>query len=275
MASQILINLYQNIRTKTLPRKRFYNIKQLDKLMGAKCDIRQIRTISKLELCELLCNYFIQLKNPDGSNYEPRTVRGMLGSFKDTGKIRIMDASIISGLDFVKLTSVQKTKQYILKSERLGDLPRRAESLSDEDVNKLWQCNQLGPNNPESILNTLWWNNTIYFGIRSIKPLVDMKWGDITVHTDSEGREYLQFQERQSKTRQGDNPVSVRDVLPKAWATNDARCPVALFKLYASLLPSDYSISNCPFYIATNTKDPSIKFPCFKRQPVGVNKQLG
>ena len=65
----------------------------------------------------------------------------------------------------------------------------------------------------EEVLNTLWWNNTTYFGIRSVKPHVDMKWGVIAVHTDPEGREYLQFQERQSKTCQRDNPVSVRTTL--------------------------------------------------------------
>ena len=70
----------------------------------------------------------------------------------------------------------------------------------------------------------------------------------------SDGNDFLQFQERQSKTCQEDNPVSVCDVHPKSWATNDARCPVALYKLYATLRPSDYSTSNSPFYLATNTK---------------------
>ena len=114
-----------------------------------------MKPIPKLELCKILCNYFIQLKKPDGSNYEPSTVRGMLGSFERYLKNKNYGTSVITGLEFVKLTSVLKTKQKILISEGLGNLPWHSESLSDEDVIKLWQCNQLDPNNPESILNTL------------------------------------------------------------------------------------------------------------------------
>ncbi|CAI9744275.1 Hypothetical predicted protein [Octopus vulgaris] len=58
----------------------------------------------------------------------------------------------------------------------MENLPRRAESLSDDDINKLWECDQLGPNTPESIFNTLWWNNTVHFGIRSVKPHNDMRY---------------------------------------------------------------------------------------------------
>ena len=259
-------------QNKSTVKKTFYNIKQLKLFTEGNGDTRPIESIPKSELCDILCTYFIHLKKSDGSNYEPSTIRGMMGSFERYLKSKNYGCSIISDPEFAKLTSVLKTKQKILKSEGMGNLPRRAESLSDQHINKLWECNQLGPNNPESILNTLWWNNTTHFGIRSVKPHVDMKWGDVTLHCDSDGNEFLQFQERQSVTCQGDNPVSVRDVHPEAWATNDARCPVALYKLYATLRPSDYSTSNSPFYLATNTKIPSNKFPWFKRQPVGINK---
>jgi len=46
-----------------------------------------------------------------------------------------------------------------------------------------------------------------------------MAWGDIELKTDTNGIEYLEFNERQSKTRTGVNPRDVRHVTPKMWAT--------------------------------------------------------
>ena len=163
----------------------------------------------------------------------------MMGSFERYLKSKNYVCSIISDPEFAKLTSVLKTKQNILKSEGMGNLPRRAESLSDQHINKLWECNQLGPNNPESILNTLLWNNTTHFVIRSVKPHVDMKWGDVTLHCDSYGNEFLQFQERQSKTCQVDNPVSVRDVHPKPGLPTMHGAPS---RCTNCMLPSDHLI---------------------------------
>ncbi|XP_041363217.1 uncharacterized protein LOC121378885 [Gigantopelta aegis] len=50
---------------------------------------------------------------------------------------------------------------------------------------------------------------------KSVKPHRDMKWGDVTLQTDGDGKEFLMFTERQSKTCQGDNPQTMRDVQPK------------------------------------------------------------
>ena len=43
-----------------------------------------------------------------------------------------------------------------------------------------------------------------------------MKWGDIQLLTDANGAEYLDYSERQTKTRTGAEPPNVRAVKPKA-----------------------------------------------------------
>ena len=232
-------------------------------------DTRPIESIPKSELCDILCTYFIQLKKSDGSNYEPSTIRGMLGSFERYLKSKNYGCSIISDPEFAKLTSVLKTKQKILKSEGMGNLPRRAESLSDQHINKLWECNQLGPNNPESIFNTLWWNNTTHFGIRSVKPHVDMKWGDVRLLYTVTPMEtiFYNFKNGNRKPVRGTIQFLFAMFIQKPGLPTmhgaPSRCTNCM------LGPSDYSTSNSPFYLATN---PSNKFPWFKRQPVGINK---
>ena len=102
-----------------------------------------------------------------------------------------------------------------------------------------------------------------------------MCWGDISLFTEEHGREYLQFTERQTKTRSGENPRDVRLVKPKMWANtqNPDRCPISVYKTYADKRPYSYSNADHPFYIATTTVHlPSLQEKCFKRNPVGVNK---
>ncbi|XP_070188560.1 uncharacterized protein KIAA1958 homolog [Littorina saxatilis] len=262
----------QTNKNKNTLRKTVYDIRRLSTFMAKHGDKRNICTIQPQELCKILCSFFMSLKKPDGKEYEPSTLRGLLSSIHRQLKSKKYCASVIDGPEFAQLREVVKTKQKIVKQEGCGNLPNRAQPLKDEDVDKLWQTKQLGVADPEAILNTLWWQNTVNFGLRSVTPHRHMQWGDVSLHEDSNGREYLQFCERQSKTCQGDNPKSVRDVCPKAWALNNERCPVAVYKTYAALRPKGYSETSSPFYCATNTKVASEECPWFKRQPVGVNK---
>ena len=177
------------------------------------------------------------------------------------------------GLEFSKLREVLKTKQKLLKAQGRGNLPNRDQALTDDDVDKLWQSSEMGTNTPESLLNALWWTNAVNFGLRSVTPHRNMRWGDVTIKVDSNGQQYLEYNERQTKTRTGENTRNVRLLPPKAWATNDERCPVKLFNLYSQLRPSNFSTPDSPFYLATNSKTtPPGNHPWFKRQPVGVNK---
>ena len=45
-----------------------------------------------------------------------------------------------------------------------------------------------------------------------------MKWGDVQLLTDVNGAEYLEYSERQTKTRTGAEPRNVRAVKPKAYS---------------------------------------------------------
>ncbi len=139
----------------------------------------------------------------------------------------------------------------------------------------LWTTNQLGNANPESVLNTLWFNNTVHFGLRGSDEHKQMRWGDVELKQDSSGLEFLEFTERVSKTRQGVDAKGVRSVSPKMWATpeNKDRCPVELYKLYRGYRPVGFGLPDTAFYIASTTiKNPPIESQWFKRQPVGIHK---
>ena len=76
--------------------------------------------------------------------------------------------------------------------------------------------------NPQSIINSMWLNMTMHFGLRGRQEHTQMLWGDVQLNTDESGREYLEFNERMTKTRPG-NSKDVRPFQPKMFATGELR----------------------------------------------------
>ena len=99
-----------------------------------------------------------------------------------------------------------------------------------------------------------------------------MCWGDVQLGKDEDGTEYLTFNERQTKTRQGDT-TDIRAVPPTLWANEDDedRCPIKIYKLYRDKRPADFNGDDDPFYLAATTRFNG-QGSWFMRQPVGQNK---
>ena len=85
------------------------------------------------------------------------------------------------------------------------------------------------------------------------------------------GAGYLEYSERQTKTRTAAEPRNVREVKAVASGSPD-RDPVFVYKVYSEERPSSMKDSDSPFYLGINyTKNPAEK-PRFKATAVGVNK---
>ena len=72
--------------------------------------------------------------------------------------------------------------------------------------------------NQQALLNTMWLNMTMHFGLRGRQEHVTMLWGDVELKKDSSGIEILAFNERTTKIRQGATR-DVRPFRPKIFAT--------------------------------------------------------
>ena len=94
-----------------------------------------------------------------------------------------------------------------------------------------------------------------------------MCWGDVQLHQNTNGEEFLEYSERQTKTRTGENPRDVRQTKPKMFSfPGSEKHPVAAYKLYAKKRQTEMNDSDTPFYLAVNncTKQESSK-PWFKK----------
>ena len=67
-------------------------------------------------------------------------------------------------------------------------------------------------------------------------------WGDITLHNDTElNTEYLEYNERQTKTRTGVDLNNIRKEKPRVYANHTDTCPIEIYKKYADHRPDQYS----------------------------------
>ena len=146
-------------------------------------------------------------------------------------------------------------------------------AITDEKVDIFYENNLLGVSSAESLLSTIWLNNTIHLGMRGCQEHRDLCWGDVKLCKDAQGNEYLVYNERQTKTRSGVDASNVRKVSPKMFSTGDERDPVVVYKIYCEKRTENIMADNAPFYLEINhTKTDGSKKRWFKSAPMGVNK---
>jgi len=83
---------------------------------------------------------------------------------------------ILIGLTFPKTTRTKGEKKSLC---RLAQAGTDVNGLSEEDIQVLYEKDLLGSSTAEALLNTVWFNNTIHFGLQGCKEHREMCWGDV------------------------------------------------------------------------------------------------
>ena len=133
----------------------------------------------------------------------------MVASFERHLKRKSYPVSIINDHAFERLRKTLHSKQKQLKKKGKGNKPHASVDLTEDEMKILYEKGLLGASSPEAILNTLWLDNSLHFGLRGIKEHHDMRWGDVKLCKTDHADEYLEFNERQTKARTG---ADLRDV---------------------------------------------------------------
>lgn len=239
-------------------------------------ETRPLHHIPPKELNEHLCQFFATVRQKNGSEYEPCSLRSFMSSFERLLKKHSYGFSLVSSFEFGRMRELLKCKQKDLKKQGKGNKPRTADQLSDSELTALYEKKELGDHTPGAMLNTLWLNNTTQFGMRGgASEHRALCWGDVTLCLDAEvNQEYLEYNERQTKTRTGENLNNVRLTKPKMYATGNNNCPVQLYKKFANKRPDSMNTPDSPFYLAPVTHNPHPRFDeqWFLTAPVGRNK---
>ena len=149
-----------------------------------------------------------------------------------------------------------------------GKVPYRARSLSGEEENILLESRQLGCNSSRSLIQTVWWNNCLHFGMRSREEYHSLKIEQFPLEIDENGRRYISYTEGLSKTRNKGLNFKPRLIFPKMNENRTERYPVAFFLLFKSKRPVELRNMD-PFYL-TVINGPLTNV-CYKNQTIGVN----
>ena len=241
-------------------------------------DSTSLHELSPQVLNDLLSKFIFGVRKKNGSEYEPTSLRGFLSSIQRYLNKQNYGFTIFTDAEFKTTMATLKAKQMDLKAKGFGNKPMTSDGLTDEEIEKLYASKCLGIESPQAVINTLWLNLTIHFGLRGGKEQRELCWGDVKLKQTPDGKEYLEYSvERQTKTRTGSDPRDTRKIKPRMYSAPDLpaeRDPVRVYKFYASKRPESMQTDDSPFYLAVNNIQPSslsVK-PWYKVQPIGVNK---
>ena len=232
---------------------------------------RAVGDIPPINLDKLLAHFFTRVKRQDGSCYEPATLTAFHRSLErhlrdDLGR----HYSILLDRQFALSREALIAARKKLKKEGKGNRSKAADPLEKEDFEQLWESGALGEDDPETLQNSVWLMLCMHMGMRGQDEHHKLKFADFEVKVTSDGKKYVEFNERDTKTRTGASGER-RAFKPKMWSNTHCpdRCPVRLFELFVSKRPPEMCKDDSPFYLATNLKFTNF---WYKRQPMGINK---
>eukprot|EP00105_Crassostrea_gigas_P040662 XP_019924810.1 PREDICTED: uncharacterized protein LOC109619372 [Crassostrea gigas] len=251
--SQEIEKFIQDKENKNTLRKTLYDVNLFSSFLRSKNEMREFYKISPTELDVFIANFILSVRKKGGEEFEPISLRSMISSIDRALRRHRYEASIMQSPDniFTATKQALKAKQKDLKQKGKGNRPQKADPLSDDDINILYDSGVLGVTSPQSLLNTVWFNNAIHLGLRGHQEHYNLCWGDISLHKNPDGTEYLQHYERQTKTRTGANTRDTRTFLGKIFSIPhlNENNPIEVYKKYASLRPQGFREPNDPFYI--------------------------
>lgn len=220
----------------------------------------------------LIGNFLKNVKKPNGDNYEPDSLTSMHRAINRKLEQSGYAYDIVRDPQFRISKKALQTKRRELKQLGMGNRPNRSDALTSDQEKLLWERGQLGVEGSRQLLNTVWFWNTKLLGFRGSHESRQLKWGDIRLKADENGEEYLEFNERETKTRTG-NSSHIRPFLPKIFPTPDQKGtpkdPVVAYKTYASKRPSLMLNPESPFYLAINYGSKTKSAIWYKCQPLG------
>ena len=154
------------------------------------------------ELNKFLSEFLLTVrKKEDNEDYELNSLRVFFASFEPHLKKKNYGLCLTKDAQFEQTRKALQSKQRDLKRKGKGNKPNASATLSEEDIQVLYEKDLLGSSTAEALLNTVWFNNTIHLGLGGHKEHREMCWGDLKLCKTSTGQEYLKLNERETKTR--------------------------------------------------------------------------
>ena len=236
--------------------------------------IPYLKNIKVEELQHWICAFILEIRKKDGSEFIPNTLyhisAGIMRYLRVNGKPEI---DIFKEPGFSKFRIVLDSEMKRLQAAGVGTVQQKAEPITFEEEEVLWQKGILGDSIPQSLLDTMLYMNGLYFALRGGKEHRNLRHKPSQIHLiEKPGeRSYLMYVEDVSKNHPGG--LKGRKIKPKvvyhhANTDKPERCFVRLYKLYNSHCPADRP--DHAYYLRPLEKPEGDCW--YSVQPVGHNK---
>ena len=127
---------------------------------------QNIEVLAPDTLDSILQHIFAEFNKKDGKDYEPSSLAAMQSSIDRYLRESNYEYSILNSRFFKGSQDALQGKARLLHEKGLDKKPNKTSSLTRQEEDILWECGQLGDKTPKSIIATLWWQLTQYFGLR-------------------------------------------------------------------------------------------------------------
>jgi hypothetical protein len=235
--------IYQQ-RPKNTTIKTSSDVKKLESYLCDRGDSRKLHDIPPEELNSILRPFFLGLRRKSGTEFEPSSLDSIYRSIDRYLRDFIYPKSLIHVHVFQSTRALLSAKKkQLVEVYGKGQRPNAAVGLTFAEEEQLWEANKLGNDNPQSLLNTVWYQNN-FFGFRARDEHHKLKLGDIVSVEDDLGKYIECAVDRGSKNRPAaeigsGNPKKMKYVKPRLYENkqNPSRCPVAIHDLYVNKRP--------------------------------------
>ena len=135
------------------------------------------------ELDECLSRFFAEIRESDGSDSEPDSLRVMLAQTKWQQNIHS------KGPRICRMQTGPRGQELFAKKATDNDQMQQKHFSIVQDEEQLWKNRVLGEQNPKSLLYTLWCLLTLHFGLRGRQEHHEKFVEDFSLNRDDQGTE--------------------------------------------------------------------------------------
>ncbi|XP_072263433.1 uncharacterized protein [Pyxicephalus adspersus] len=239
---------------------------------------RPLLSVPVEELDAHLANFIRTHRKQDGSEYEPGTLRGILGSLDRHFERCGYPHAIYRSRDtkFLRTVAAMKEKQNYLKTIGKGNHPHHAEPLTEREIELLYATGAIGLHNPTALLYMLFFNIGLHFSLRTMEQH-NLKWGDITLKADAQGRKYLEHTKKLSAGRGSAkfHPSHTMRMQIYESPEQPERDVVKAYEKYSIERPEKMKCEDAPFYLTPQPDCRPGYARWFKNLPMGESRIRG
>ena len=163
---QSLVNKSKNLNTTKTTSKWMRVFNSWAALRGKVCPIFLLFPI---DLDKFLHSFYTEVKKTNGDEYEPNSLPSIHAGIGRYLKENNYHVSVIVDRVFLTSRDVLDSTCKNLREHGKGKRPNKSNSLSESEVNILWECVHLGTHSPMSLINTIWWLVTLHFEVSFVQ----------------------------------------------------------------------------------------------------------